>query len=574
MTPRKHEEFEDQQVSELSPLLDRNTRNNPLLSKESDITEENVEDEEEDDGSARNRFAITVSLSFALLVQSYLLVSVFPYGGFMAMHLIPGANEESAGRYAGFIASSFMVGRTLSSFEWGKAADRYGRVFVIKMSLLLSAFFSFLFGLASTFRAALILRCLLGMSNGLIGPVKTLVSEYARGDPKEETRMMALVIGTWGYGFLINPAISGYLSDPAKQYPDAEFVKLFRPVLTEYPFLLPNIVGCLFCFMGYTMVHIFAEETLPESKLETFRLADILPRCDNDIMRTVSSWGLFKHHRNSDGEISKGVVSVSLSQSGEERAITYSEGNEETATIYSLFQRKATRQHLLIYWGYSFLIIAVDEIFPLYCISKSSGLGITEKIIGNILSGTGLFYVPANYFLMTILVDRFGFYGALRIGTMFSVPLACLIPVSLITNNDAPSGTLALKSLLFLSMLYAVIRTFSSVVFSTITMTTNRTVPAHQRATMNGLSMLGGSLAKACGPLFGGILFSSSVDRITPPFGSVFVYCTISFLGMCLVIRAFLLQEPDQEDEESKLDQESSSTFESKSEDEEAPLTL
>merc|ERR1711959_698253 len=108
--------------------------------------------------------------------------------------------------------------------------------------------------------------------------------------------------------------------------------------------------------------------------------------------------------------------------------------------------------------------------------------------------------------------------GALRIGTIFSVPLACLIPISLMVNKDAPSGTLALTTLLFLSVLYAVIRTFSSVVFSTITMTTNRTVPAHHRATMNGLSMLGGSLAKACGPLFGGILFSSSVDRITPPF--------------------------------------------------------
>ena len=34
------------------------------------------------------------------------------------------------------------------------------------------------------------------------------------------------------------------------------------------------------------------------------------------------------------------------------------------------------------------------------------------------------------------------------------------------------------------------------VTFSTLIMTTNKTVPPHHRATMNGLSMLGGSLAK------------------------------------------------------------------------------
>ena len=89
-------------------------------------------------------------------------------------------------------------------------------------------------------------------------------------------------------------------------------------------------------------------------------------------------------------------------------------------------------------------------------------------------------------------------------------------------------------------------RAFSSVVFSVITMTTNGTVPAHHRGTMNGLSMLGGSLAKSCGPIFGGLLFSNSVSRITPPFGSVFVYCVISALGICLGILTLFLKEYDQ----------------------------
>lgn len=527
-----------------------------------EVTPTTDSDAKESNSDTKNLSRTIVALSFSLLVQSYLLVSVFPYSGFLAMHLIPDLNEETAGSYAGLIASSFMAGRTFSSFEWGKAADRYGRVFVIKMSLLLSSVFSILFGIAPTFKTALIIRFLLGLCNGLIGPIKTLVSEYAGGDQKKETRMMAIILGMWGYGFLINPAISGYLSDPVKQYPDAEFVRILRPMLEEFPFFLPNLVGCFFCLVGYILIHNFVDETLPEEKRQQFRLPTILPciKKDRAIMRNVSSWGLFKHLHNSKGEISEDLNVVLSPPQDKDGHRIEKDGREDTATIYSLIKRESTRQHLLVYWGYSFLIITLDEVFPLFCISKTSGLGVSEKIIGNILSGTGLLYVCLQYFVLTGLVDRYGFYTSLRIATFLSVPLGCFIPVSLITNKGAPDGTLALMSLVFLSAVYAVIRTFSSVVFSTITMTTNRTVPKHQRASMNGLSMLGGSLAKALGPLFGGMLFSTSVSHVTPPFGSVVVYSITALLGICLAIQAYFLREYDEHEKWSTKTKENEST--------------
>jgi len=202
--------------------------------------------------------------------------------------------------------------------------------------------------------------------------------------------------------------------------------------------------------------------------------------------------------------------------------------------------------------------------------------GFQRKKIGDILSGSGLFFIAVQYFLLTGLVDRFGFYNALRIGTYFSVPIACLIPMPLITNEDAPEGTLTLTSLAFLSAVYGVIRSFSSVLFSTITMTTNRTVPADQRATMNGLCMLGGSLAKAIGPLFGGILFSKSVNHITPPFGLVFVFGVLSVLDTCLGVQAFFLQEYDPHEESAKITEDEQEPMNSdyEEEEEEAPPTF
>ena len=60
----------------------------------------------------------------------YLLMSAFPYSGFMAMQLIPGLTQESAGTYAGILSGSFMIGRLFSAYPWGMISDRYGRKFV------------------------------------------------------------------------------------------------------------------------------------------------------------------------------------------------------------------------------------------------------------------------------------------------------------------------------------------------------------------------------------------------------------------------------------------------------------
>jgi MFS family permease len=121
----------------------------------------------------------TIALCTCVLTHSYLLISVFPYSGFMAIELIPSANEENAGSYAGLIASAFMIGRAITSYSWGKAADVYGRTTVLYASLGLSFVFSLTFGLAGNFPLVLVWRFLLGTGNGLMGTAKTAVSELA-----------------------------------------------------------------------------------------------------------------------------------------------------------------------------------------------------------------------------------------------------------------------------------------------------------------------------------------------------------------------------------------------------------
>lgn len=577
----------------------------PLLG---DIASHSGHDATPNESSTEFPASAVLSLSAAMLVQSYLLVGVFPYSGFLAMHLVPSLTEESAGRYAGLIASSFMAGRTITSFLWGRAADRYGRTFTIKVSLLLSAGFSVAFGLAPTLPLALAARFALGLSNGIVGSIKTIIMEMSHGNKKRETKTMAIVMGMWGYGFLINPAISGYLADPVRQYPTSSLVKALDSYLNlrTDPFLLPNLAGCIFCMLAYLSVNAHVDETLSPGKLEQFTWSNLVPAfCRRaEIVRTVSSWGLFKQcpvadaevQADKDGGFCSGVEGrnptkqsdrsagkeqsddrntlplwvspspsttaltilsphTSAAMGSETRNTAYgqpatmmeSHNKEiEQTTIKGLWSRQSTRKHLIMYWIYSFIVITVDETFPLYCMSKFSGLGVEEKVIGKLLSAAGMGYIMIQYILLTGLVDRYGFYKSMTIGALCSVPIVSLIPMSLLTNrNVAEEGALTWTTVVFVSIIFATARACSSVVFSTLTMTTNRTVPAHQRAAMNGLSMLGGSVGKALGPVFAGMLFSESVERIVPPLGSVVVWAIIASLGLGFFILTLKLPDHD-----------------------------
>ena len=81
------------------------------------------------------------------------------------------------GYYAGFVASSMMVGRILSSIPWGRVADTHGRKPVICLSSLSIAVFSLCFGLSTSFQWAVGARLLLGLGNPIIGIARTVVSE-------------------------------------------------------------------------------------------------------------------------------------------------------------------------------------------------------------------------------------------------------------------------------------------------------------------------------------------------------------------------------------------------------------
>jgi MFS family permease len=173
-------------------------------------------------------------------IQAYLLVSIFPYGAYMAVllwnnnassssilqhdsdmdsrrqqqlfqtitaaegdaqqttiirHLslrekvkskIPRTiTVEDAGPYAALLATSFMIGRTVAALFWGHLADIYGRRMVLLISLIGSGFATLWFGMTTRYGGlggAVMARGFVGAWNSIVGVSKTLATELAFHD--------------------------------------------------------------------------------------------------------------------------------------------------------------------------------------------------------------------------------------------------------------------------------------------------------------------------------------------------------------------------------------------------------
>jgi hypothetical protein len=232
----------------------------------------------------------------------------------------------------------------------------------------------------------------------------------------------------------------------------------------------------------------------------------------------------------------------------------------EKATLSSLWSQRDTRNHLVLYWIYSFVAIAIDEAFPLFCISKTGGLGISARDIGKLLSATGLIFAMIQYHVYAWIVDKYGLVTSIQIGAFVSSPLVLLIPCSLLLNaNEKPNtagmtNTLTWSAFIFLGILLAVCRIFGLVFFSSITIATNRTVLPCHRGTMNGLSMLGGSFAKGLGPIVAGWLtaFGISSGTFSPHVGALLVFVVIgssAVITACMTLT--MLQRQNEHSDES-----------------------
>jgi MFS family permease len=459
----------------------------------------------------KNYIAAVITLCLCSLANGLLIVTLFPYAAYMVMYLLPGAaTPETVGPKAGILTASFMAGRFLTAVKWGQVADTFGRVYVLQLSLVLSLFISLLFGTSANYPMAVFWRLCLGMSNAITSTSKTLASEIGGGDEREEKRAMGLVIGMRSWGFLLGPAIGGLLSDPIKQYPDlADSDGWLQKLLEGFPYLLPNIVVAIVCLIGAIMASMCLKETL--------EIRQNNPR--NETMINNEQKPLFVGSNN--------------------RVMDIASPNDDIP----VWNRSSTRLHMIFNCIFSFAVTVIDDGFPLFSLSTVGGLGFEEIQIGQVWSLAGLIFVVGQYITYAAMIEHLGLYPAITMGCALGLVPALLIPLSVWYTRKKKSEIFVV---VFLGIILGITKIMICACFASLAIATNNTVPQRQRAEMNGLLLLGSSVAKGLGPIFAGFLVSLSFSGIcsflTPELGSILIFSVIGIMGIFVSLLAMRLE--------------------------------
>ncbi|CAJ2657239.1 unnamed protein product [Trifolium pratense] len=421
--------------------------------------------------------------------------SLFPFLYFMIRDFKIAKAEADISYYAGFVGSSFMLGRTFTSVLWGMVSDRYGRKPVIMFGVFAVVVFNTLFGLSSSFWMAIITRFLLGCLNGAIGPVKAYAAELFR----EEHQALGLstVNAAWGTGLVIGPALGGYLALPAEIHPHL-FPK--GSFLDKFPYFLP-----CFVISGVSFVVVIACFWIPET---------------------------LHNHNGSNAESIDDTEAI-------ENRINDVDKEKTVQKNENLFMNWPLMSSIIAYCVFSLHDIAYQEVFSLWCVSPKSlrGLNFSTNDVGNVLAISGLALVIYQLTLYQYMAKACGPVGIARITGIFSIPLLQSYPFIAMLSGIALYIVISIASILK----NMIIVTITTALF----LLQNRAVEQHQRGAANGISLTAMSLFKTFGPATGGTILTWSQKRLDAAFlpGTHMVFFFLNLiegLGIFMIFKPFL----------------------------------
>jgi MFS family permease len=448
-------------------------------------------------------------LFMASLTSALPLTALYPYVALMVVKFGAAPDIDHAGYYSGFIVSAFMIGRLLTSYYWGSAADRIGRKPIVTISCFAITILSLLFGMSVNLWMAILTRFCLGLLNPLNSVVKTMTSEIC--SRKHQPLAMSIGVGAWSVGLVIGPTVSGLdsrptiflpfigvLAEPARQFPGSVLNNgLFR----MFPFLLPNIFTAFLSLTTFFLVYFYLPETykiIPSVEMEAME-AQVSP--------TQTPWPklLKKYFLN---------VLQSFRLSG----------------AWNLLKRKRVFYPCFAYCIVSLTSIVFDEVLILYAMStpSSGGLGFSHLRVGYSTSVTG-FPMMATTFILTPYLNQLYpssscFLYAQLLGAFFSF-VVIFLPFIYHHSSGA---------LITIFILIATGGKCCAVVaFSSVFLLINDSVDSDERGALNGLAVTLAGVSKALGPMLGSILFAWSISNGLPfPFNYAFVFLLNTIMGI------------------------------------------
>lgn len=144
-----------------------------------------------------------------------------------------------------WLATAFSIFQMVFSTIWGRLSDRWGRRPIFLACLALSAIAYLWTGLAETFTALIIARCVSGIASGKISVAQAIIADITT--PETRAKGMGMVGAAFGLGFVTGPALGGLLVGTDPHNPD---------------FATPMYVAAALSFLGLLLAMFTVKESL------------------------------------------------------------------------------------------------------------------------------------------------------------------------------------------------------------------------------------------------------------------------------------------------------------------------
>ena len=499
---------------------------------------------------------------------------LFPLLVFMVIDYGRGDDPRLLGRYTGFLASCFPMGILLGTFFWGWLSDRVGRKPVLLFGLVSSAVLNVCFGLTRSYEAAVCIRILTGVTNFVVGSLRSMVAELT--DDSNQAQAMSIYSMSWIVGSLLGPVFAGLLARPCVRFECAPGALFMR-----FPFLLPFLAISALNVLSFVCILLFVPETLAPEKRRS--LASVVRRLARRGARARQRGasrlkGVYVELPVSDGEGDDGggegvdgveLLAVGGRASGGEKGSADNGGGggggggdegggspagvgggaggdesglegdawEDEREAARLPQVPVYRDRKVVvgigtYALCAFMFILLDELFPLYAsyAPELGGLGFDTKKIGYALTIGAVCTIPWLLFGYKPLIQKYGSVGSCAIGSAAFVFVATLTP--LMSVFRATPGLLWS----YIALNGALRGVTASTIFSCTAVIVNNSAPPGKLGFVNSLAQFSASLLRTVGPSLGGLLWSIAVTlkdvrgHQTLPFLALGVFCVLQLM--------------------------------------------
>ncbi|KAJ5266865.1 hypothetical protein N7478_009673 [Penicillium angulare] len=443
-------------------------------------------------------------LQLAILV---ILTSVIPYMPDMVEYV--GVPKSDVPKWVGITATVTATCAGSVGVIWGIISDYTSRKYVILFELLLMVAFALLFGFSQSLAQLVSSRALLGLVNGNIGILRTMVAEMVT-EKQHQPRAFSVLPIAWTIGSGVGPVLGGALVHPAQHYP-----KIFgdAQLFIKYPFVLPNMVATCCVAVAILIAFLFLQET--QSGREN--------KCDYGLTLGRMLWPSWTSHKGDSRDVHS---------DDDERAPLLDANREQTAEDSE--QRRAGKPCwkdvfsirpsliLLTYGGMGMHTMAFDSLLPVllhYPVQQlhgnpdvqlpfkfNSGFGLDANKIGPfyiILAVSGVVFQAVVF---PWVAQRIGVLRCLRLSSI-------LFPILYLTLPFIPLIPPPLCNL-GVGMLLVFKQALSTCVFPCCTI-----LLSHAAAnlgilgTLNGMGTSISAFGRAIGPVIIGSAFSFGVKR-------------------------------------------------------------